>query len=76
MSFFPPLLRGQNRFAYDRQVPEYIEWFLCGVLHAVIHFQYAQGFSANENVIAVFSRLIATAAPKSQCQGWELGMAR
>lgn len=42
----------------------------------MIHFQYAQGFSANENVIAAFSRLIPTAAPKSQWQGLELGMAR
>ena len=33
-------------------------------------------FSTNENGVAVFSRLIATAAPKSQCQDLELGVAR
>lgn len=48
-----------------------------GVLHAVILFQYAQEvFSANDNVIAGFSRPIGTAAPESQCQGSELGMSR
>ena len=37
----------------------------------MLHF-----FSANDNVIAVFSRPVGTAVPKSQCQGLELGMAR
>lgn len=33
-------------------------------------------FSANENVISVFSRPIGTVTPKPQCQGLKLGMAR
>lgn len=64
-----------------RQVLDYIEWYLYEVLHAATHFQYAQFcfflfFSANENVISVFSRPIGTATPKPQCQGLKLGMAR